>query len=200
MPTTNQVKPAELVRPMVDGIIAMAMVSAMTSMMAMATSATVSAAGISTMGSFIPYTGGRKEQGGFSTGKQKQPTRRVFSNPHEELESLNKRIRSLSYKLEIQREAVRGTRIHKAKLMQEYKLGVLPSIVEMGKYPKLRMTDFYLNKAEKDLDRMEISMLNLRRRRKELQVKLGLRVEEGEEVRRVYPAMKKFKPPPGLGD
>jgi len=165
---------------MTDGIVAMAMVSAMTSMMAMATSATVSAAGISTMGSFIPYTGG----GG----------KRSTSESSSKLDSLNERIRKLGYLLENQKEAVRGTREHKIELMHEYKLITLPSIVELKRYPKLRLTIYYLAKAEKDLDRMEVSMLNLQRRRKELQMKLGMRAEEGE-VRRIYPAMKKYVPP-----
>jgi len=184
--STNSINPLAIVRPLSDGIIAMAMVSAMTSMMAMATSTAVSAAGISTMGSFIPYTGG---------GKKRYP-----SESSNELDSLNERIRKLSYVLENQKEAVRGTREHKAKLMQEYGLTLLPSVVEMSRYPKLKMTDHYLRKAEQDLDRMELSMLNLQRRRKELQTKLGVRAEEGGEVRRVYPAMKKFRPPPGFGD
>lgn len=161
MPTTDQINPMDVVRPMAEGIIALAVVSAMAN-------------------SF-----GAMGMAGGAGG---------LFDPYEELESLGKRISSLSYRLEIQREAVKGTREHKIKLMKEYGLGVLPSVVELSKYPKLKTTDYYLRKAEKDLDRMEVSMLNLQRRRKELQVKLGIRAEESE-VRRVYPAMKKFIPP-----
>jgi hypothetical protein len=82
--------------------------------------------------------------------------------------------------------------------MQEYGLGVLPSVTEMKKYPKLRMTDYYLRRAEQDLDRMELSMMIMQKRRKELQTQLGIRPDEGEGVRRIYPAMKKFRPPPEL--
>ena len=197
MSTANQISPMEVIRPLSEGIIAVAMVSAMASMMAMATSTAVSAAGISTMGSFVPYTGGgRKRQKSSSTEVQKQSTRRAFSDPYEELESLNERIRKLDYVLENQKEAVRGTREHKAKLMHEYGLTVLPSVVEMGKHPKLKTTDYYLRKAEKDLDRIELSMMYLQKRRKELQVKLGMRVEESE-MRKAYPAMKKFIEPTG---
>lgn len=185
-PTTNTIGTMEVIRPLSDGIIAMAVMSAMASMMAMATSTTVSAAGLHTMGSFVPYVGGGRKR---STGES--------SN---ELDSLNERIRKLNYVLENQREAVRGTRGHKVKLMKQYGLGVLPSVVEMKKYPKLRMTDYYLRKAEQDLDKMELNMMNLQKERKELQMKLGMRPDEGEGVRRVYPALKKFRPPPGLGD
>lgn len=163
MSTSNQViNPLAIVRPMADGIMALAIVSAMSSS--------------------FGYMGMAAGMGG-------------FSNPREELESLNKRISKLSYKMDIQRESVVGTRKHKAKLMQEYGIGVLPSVVEMRKYPMLRTTCRYLDVAEKDLDRMELSMLNLQRRRKELQIQLGIRVDEGEP-RRVYPAMKKFIEPP----
>ena len=186
MSTANQVSPMEIVRPLADGIIVLSMVSAMASIMAMATSTTVGAAGIHTMGSFMPYVGG---------GGKKQPTTKSFSSSQEDLDSLNERIRKLGYRLEIQQEAVRGTREHKIKLMQEYGLGVLPSVVEMRKYPKLKATDYYLAKGEKDLDRMEVSMMFLRKKRKDMQIALGIRPEEGEDVRRVYPATKKFIPP-----
>ena len=79
-------------------------------------------------------------------------------------------------------------------MMQEYGLGVLPSVVEMRKYPKLKLTDYYLQTAEKDLDRMEVSMLMMQRRRKELMTGLGMREGEEEGVRRIYPAMKKYRP------
>lgn len=160
MPTN--INPLTLVRPMADGIVVMAMVSALSS----------------SFGSMGMAAG----MGG-------------FSSPYEELESLDERINRLSHKLENQREATASTRIHKAKLMREYGLTVLPSVVEMAKYPKLRATDYYLRKGEESLDRMEVSMLNLQKRRKELQTRLGMRVEE-EEVRRVYPALKKFREPP----
>lgn len=161
MSTANQINTMEVVRPMADGIIALAMISAMSS-------------SFGAMGMAAGMSG--------------------FSGPYEELQNLNKRISRLNYVLENQKEAVRGTRTHKAKLMQEYGLTVLPSVVEMKKYPKLSRTDYLLRKAEQGLDRMEVSMISLQRRRKELQVGLGVRAEE-EEVRRVYPAMKKFVEP-----
>lgn len=166
MPTANQLDPMEVIRPAANGLVALAVVSAMSS-------------SFGAMGMAAGMGG--------------------FSSPYEELENLDKRISRLSYRLDIQRESVKGTRIHKAKLMQEYGLGVLPSIVEMRKYPKLRTTDYYLAKAEKDLDRMEISLLNLQRRRKELQTKLGMRKEEEGEKRRIYTAMKKYEPPTERG-
>lgn len=162
MPATNQTTLMQAVRPMADGVIVLAMISAMSN-------------SFSAMG--MAAGAGR------------------FSDPYEELESLNKRISRLSFRLENQREAVRGTREHKVKLMREYGLTILPSVVEMKKYPKLKTTDYYLKKAEQDLDRMEVSMLSLQRRRKELQIKLGIRPGEEESVRRVYPAMKKFIEP-----
>lgn len=186
------VDPLGVVTPLANGIITLAMVSAMASIMAMATSTTVTAAGISTMGSFIPYSSGsrRKKQTTASSGEKKQPARITFSNPYEELESLNETINKLSYKIDSQKKSVQGTREHERKLMIEYGLGIMPSVVELKKYPKLRATHYQLVTAEKDLDRMELSLMFKQRRRKELQMKLGIRAEESE-ARKVYPATKK---------
>lgn len=120
--------------------------------------------------------------------------------PREELESIEVRIRKLSYVLENQRNAVVGHREHKIKLMKEYGVYVLPSEAEMRtKYRKLYFTDKYLRVSERELDKMELNMMRLQKRRKELRAVLGMRAEEEPKHVR-YPAMKKFKPPPGLGD
>lgn len=162
MSTTSYLNPMEVIRPMAEGVIMLAAVSAMA-------------------GSF----GSMGMAAGISS----------FSDPRLELKDLETRISRLSYVLENQREALKGTRQHKANLMHEYGLSVLPSVVEMKKYPKLRATDYYLRKAEGNVDRMEVKMLNLRKKRKELQMRLGIIPHEEEEVRRVYPATKKFQPP-----
>ena len=159
---TNAINPMALIRPMAEGMIAMAMVSAMS-------------------GSF-----GFMGAAGAAS----------FSNPREELNTINTKISRLSYVLENQRDAVKGHRIHQAKLMREYGFGVMPSLVEMKKYPKLKNIEYFLIKSEKDLDRMELRMTLLQKRRKELQTMLHLRIDEEEEARITYPAMKKFIPPP----
>ena len=178
MTTPNQINPMAVIQPMAEGLIALMMMSTMaTTMSAMTVTSAVGALAAGGSGSFGAFAG--------------------FSNPYEELESVEKRISSLSFKLGQQRFSVRGTRDHKAKLMKEYGLGVLPPIVQLNKYPKLKATDRMLTIAEKDLDRMELRMMLLQKKRKELQVQLKMKME-AQPPRRVYPAMKKFKPPPGM--
>ncbi|MCJ7760626.1 hypothetical protein MUP59_05730 [Candidatus Bathyarchaeota archaeon] len=181
MTTTNQVTPMELIRPAANGLIALAMVSAMASMMVMATSTTVGAAGIHTMGSFIPYTGG---------SKKKQPTGVSSSSSDEELEDLNGRISRLRYVMENQAEALNGRRAYRDDLMRQYGLYVLPSMVELNKYPQLRSVNHLLTQGEKNYDRMELSMMFLQKRRKDKQIQLGLRNAEAER-KKTYTVMKK---------
>ena len=101
-----------------------------------------------------------------------------FSNPREELTSLDKRIYYLRKDIGDMRESMVGTRNHKIKLMHDYGFTVQPSIVEMKKYPLLRTTDFYLKTGEDKLDKMEVKMLNMQKRRSTLRVVLGLKPEE----------------------
>jgi len=149
------------VTPMAETIMAMAVVSAM--------STSMGAAG------FIGGAGGIQ-----SAGKK--------------LDELNVRILRLSYKLENQRSAVLGHRKHMVKLMQKYGYIVVPSVSEMSKHPDLKMTEYFLRKSEKDLERMEVRMTLLQKQRKDLQVGMGIREKE-PEPHRTYTAMKKFVPP-----
>lgn len=171
MPATNQINAMETIRPMAEGVVTLAVVSAM----------------IHTFGSMVPYV---TAASGFS--KSSAPSK--SAGPGAELESINKRISRLRYVMDNAGEALKGTRAHREKLMREYKLYVMPSVTELIKYPKLRATELLLRNAEKNYDRMELSMMFLRKKRKELQVKLGVRAEE-EGPRRTYTVMKKFREP-----
>ena len=162
MSTTNEINPMGIIRPAAEGVIVLAVISAM----ANSFGAMGMAAGMSS-----------------------------FSDPYEELKDLNRRVSRLSYAVEQQRESARGTRIHMAKLMQEYGLSIRPSIVEMKKYPKLRNTDHVLSQAVKKLDGMEVGLMNLQRKRRELQTRLHVRPDEEEGPRRAYPAMKQYVEP-----
>jgi len=157
--TTPVLSPLAVITPMANGVIALAMVSALSQSM-------------STLGM------------GFAS----------YSNPHEELKSISRQIFILNTKIERQREGIVSLRHHKEKLMHDLKVTLLPSEVEMKrKYPKLYYSDRYLRDYEKQLDRMEVRMMLLKKRRKDLSIKLGLR--EGEDVERTrYAAMKKWKP------
>lgn len=179
MSTAGQINPTEVLRTMSTGVITLAVMSSVASM------------GIHTIGGMVPYV--TAAHATYTGGKEKPAG---SQSAEEELAYLNTQIRNLSFRLENQRTAVVGTRSHKAKLMREYHLIVEPSVVEMKRYPRLRLTDHYLRKAEEGLDKMEVRMLLLQKRRKDLQVRLGLRVDEGESTRRMYPTTKKFVPPP----
>lgn len=121
-----------------------------------------------------------------------------YSSLEEELADLNWKIAILVDRVEQQKEAVRGTREYKVRLMKEYGLTVLPPLEELRRtYRPLYNTERYLQMGERRLDNMELGLLLKHRRRKEIMVKLGMKPEE-EPPRPRFPAMKKFIPPPGM--
>lgn len=108
-------------------------------------------------------------------------------SPEEELKVLNLRIRMLEPKIEDLRELTTERREHRDKLMKKYSLTVTPPEAQMReKYRDLYFTQRYLKLNEQELDRMETRMLLMMKRRKELQVMLGMRPEE-EPRHRVRP-------------
>jgi hypothetical protein len=167
--TVSTVDPMAIITPAAQGIMAMAMIYTMAS------------AEVSFGASLTGTYAARKAFEG-------------FASPQEELASLNKRITILNTQLERQKEAVVGLRNHKYNLMKEYKLYVLPSVVEMIKYPKLKTTDYYLRTAEANLDKMEVKMINMQLRRKQLLQKLGI-VGEEAPMPQHYTAPKRYKRP-----
>ena len=116
-----------------------------------------------------------------------------WSSPQEELESLNKRIIYLNKDIDRQREAVVGTRRHKQKMMLDNHLTILPSISELRKYPALRITILYLATAERDLDKMEVKLTLMQKRRKELKIALHLKADE-QPMPTHYQTSKGYKP------
>ncbi len=123
-------------------------------------------------------------------------------NPEEEYRQLNKRIGTLSFALESRRDSTTGLRQHiygSDGLLHRYGYQYVPPLVELNKHKDLRASLLNLETNEKELARMETSMTLLQKRRKELAQKLGYKEYEAEP-RPHYTAMKKFTPPPGIGD
>jgi hypothetical protein len=123
-------------------------------------------------------------------------------NPEEEYRQLNERIRKLSFALESRRDSTISLRRHiygSEGLLWKYGYQYVPPLVELKKHRDLRASLFNLEDYEKELARMETSMTLMQKRKKELAQKLGYREYE-IEPRPHYTAMKKFTPPPGIGD
>jgi len=114
-----------------------------------------------------------------------------------ELSELNERIRKLNFVMENYRSSVVSLRNRRAWLMKEYGLSVTPALVEMKKYPQLRMVERNLKTAEEQLARLEVKDMNLRKRRNELQRKLGIKPEELPPHTQ-YAVTKKFTPKTGI--
>jgi len=116
-------------------------------------------------------------------------------DPREELNEVDERLYKLGFVIERYQTSVVGTRKYKSKLMQSFGLTILPSVVEMkAKYPQLYATDRNLRVEEKELERLELRRMFLKKRQKQLMQALGLTAVEEPGPRVVVPAMKKFVP------
>lgn len=110
-----------------------------------------------------------------------------------ELADLSMRIRKLGFVLERYRTSIVSLRKRRIFLMKHYGLIITPPLVEMSKYPQLRAVETNIKNVEKDLNRLEIKDMMMRKRKNELQMKLGIKAEE-PEPRIQRPVMKKFTP------
>ncbi len=109
-----------------------------------------------------------------ATGKSSSSSR-----PKYELAEINERISKLGYVVNNLKEAVAGHREHLIKLMHDKGLTVMPSTSELkAHYASLYLTEQYTTRSEKSLDGAELRLMLLKKRRKELQIALGIRMEE----------------------
>jgi hypothetical protein len=119
----------------------------------------------------------------------------ISMNPYDELQDLNRRIPRLRDEVEQKEFAVRGLREHRISKMQEYGITVTPPLAVLKRdFPQLYSTEKYLKSAQEDLDKLETRLTLSYKRRKELQIQLGIRPDE-IPTRKSYTVMKKFNPP-----
>lgn len=100
-------------------------------------------------------------------------------SPEDELANLNERIRRASFARDTYKKRVQGLRERRNTLMKQYGLSVYPPLTEMKtKYHSLYRTEQSLTDAEKELDGVELRIILLGKRRKELETALGRRHED----------------------
>ena len=176
------------IAPLAEGLMAMAIMSTMSNIIAMGTIKASVAGGFGASVGAGATAGG---EGGWGWHKK-------YGSLQEELKDLNKSIPKLGYVLENRQNSLIGTREHKLKLMKEYKLGVLPSLVELKrKYHNLYVTELYVTSLEEDVGRMETRMMLMKKRRKEIWQLLGIYgvEEQYEQPHTQYTQLKRFTPP-----
>ncbi len=184
--TSAVISPMQVVNTMANGIMTMAVVSAM----------------LNTFGNMVPYvavsSAGAKYHNAPDSGIKKQSQSRAKKTGNAELDMLYDKVRKINYAM-AEYDLV-GTRQHQEYLMKKYGLTVMPSVTELRKYPDLRATERDLRIAEVEVARLEINRLVKMKRIKELEAALGIGTKQELEEMNIpphhsYTAYKKFSPP-----